>query len=194
MGRRSYPQALDAVLRPLGFTRHGDDWIRVRGDIEDCVNRQSRWIGGVTVNLFQKDLETEKLYREIMGPDEPLLFCGSQARIGTLVYGYDRWWTTDDPNGPDEVARLVVEHGMAWFDRVRTLEDQAVSWYHRDALLSSERSYGKYNILLAITLYRMGRYDEACRVVRHPQPRTAIRSVVSAMNRVRQWLDRHPPS
>lgn len=194
MSRKSYPQALDAALAPLGFTRDRDDWIRLRGDMWECVNRQSGWTGGVTVNLFQKDLETEKLYREILGADEPLLFWGGDTRIGTLVDGYDRWWKTDDTTGPTEMARLVVEHGVPWFDRVQTLEDQAINWYGRDAILANPKAYGKANILLAITLYRMGQYGDARRVVQRPPRRTSIGSVVSAMNRLRDWLDAHTPT
>ncbi len=66
---RSYAKALDKVLVPRGFARSGDDWVRVRGDMWECLNRQSSWLGGVTVNLYMKDLVTESLFLEIFAPD-----------------------------------------------------------------------------------------------------------------------------
>ena len=66
MSRLSYTKALDGVLQPLKFERQGKDWIRIRGDIWDCCNLQKSWIdGSVTVNLFAKDLETERILKTI---------------------------------------------------------------------------------------------------------------------------------
>jgi hypothetical protein len=155
-------------------------------------NRQSRWTGGVTVNLFQKDLQTEKLYIEVFGPNESRAHLAGDARIGHLIDGYDRWWTKDEPNGPQELAQAVIEHGLPWFDRVRTLEEQAISWYGRDLILNNDRGYGQHVILLALTLYRMGQYDDACRIVRHPTPRHPLPGTVERTARLREWLDEHP--
>jgi len=96
---RSYAKALDDTLRPVGFERAGDDWVRVRGDMWECVNRQSSNLSGVTVNLSVKDLVTEKLFLEIFGGDGAILLPPIQARIGEIIDGYDRWWTSNEPNG-----------------------------------------------------------------------------------------------
>src|SRR5678815_4880472 len=100
---RSYAATLEQVLRPLGFERSGDDWVRVRGDIWECVNRQSSWMG-VTVNLYVKDLETEKLFLEIFAREGAIQMPSKSERIGALIDGYDRWWKSDEPDGPRELT------------------------------------------------------------------------------------------
>lgn len=192
MGRKSYPQALDTALRPFGFTREGDDWVRVRGDMWECVNRQSRWLGGVTVNLFQMDLKTDQLYVEIFGPDEPRPFVAQDMRIGKLINGYDRWWTRDDVNGPEEMAQAVVKFGLPWFDRVRTIEEQAVHWYGRDVILPDERQYGQRNLVLALTLWRLGLHDEVRRLAERKPRRTSPEWDIQRMARLREWLATQP--
>ena len=188
MTRRSFPKALDDALRPFGFTRHGDDWIRVRGDMWECVNRQSSWLGGVTANLRIKDLETEKLFLEVFGHEGWTQMPWVDVRIGQLAHGHDRWWKTDEPDGPADLAASVVTFGLPWFDRVRSLEDQAKNWYARETALTSRGYFGPSLVGLALTLYRMGEVEEACRVLRKPVPKTAIPTNVEKVSRVRDWL------
>ena len=189
---RSYVKALDDALRPLGFERTGDDWVRVRGDMWECVNRQSSNLSGVTVNLSVKDLVTEKLFLEIFGGDGAILLPPIQARIGEIIDGYDRWWTSKEPNGPKELADVVLKHGLPWFDRVRTLEQQAECWFVRKTALTSRGYHGLSLVGLALTLYRMGELEEAREVVRKPVPKTAIPANVRWVTKVREWLDQAP--
>jgi hypothetical protein len=188
MTRLSYAKALDVALRPLGFVRNGDDWVRIRGDMWECVNRQSSWRGGVTVNLDMKDLETEKLFLEILGPHGVAAMAPIDTRIGTLIDGYARWWKSDEPDGPQSLVTAVLEHGLPWFDRVRSLEQQAENWYGRKGALT-DRGYHGYSLIgLALTLYRLGETEEACRVLAKPVPRTAIPWSVEMVATVREWL------
>jgi len=189
---RSYVKALDDALRPLGFERTGDDWVRVRGDMWECVNRQSSNLSGVTVNLSVKDLVTKKLFLEIFGGDGAILLPPIQARIGEVIDGYDRWWTSKEPNGPKELADVVLKHGLPWFDRVRTLEQQAECWFVRKTALTSRGYHGLSLVGLALTLYRMGELEEAREVVRKPVPKTAIPANVRWVTKVREWLDQAP--
>ena len=186
--RRSYAKALDHVLSPLGFKRNGDDWVRVRGDMWQCVNRQSSWLGGVTVNFLMKDLETEKLFLEIFGPEGAIQMPPTSQRIGALIDGYDRWWKSDEPDGPNELAQAVLKHGLPWFDRVRTPEQQAENWFGRATALTDRGYHGRSLVALALTLYRMGEKEEACEVLRKPVPKTAIQAGVRDVARVRGWL------
>lgn len=189
MARKSYAKALDEALRPRGFQRTGDNWIRVRGDMWECVNRQASWLGGVTVNLFMKDLETEKLFLEIFGPEGAIQMPAPvDARIGTLIDRYDRWWTKDEIDGPSRMAEAVVAYGLPWFDQAHTLEEQAENWFARRSALSVRGYFGPGLIGLALTLYRMGERDEACEVLRKPVPRTAIPASVRDVARVREWM------
>lgn len=190
MTRPSYAKALDAVLRPLGFERRGDDWIRVRGDLWECVNRQSSWLGGVTVNFEMKDLETEKLFLKIFEAEGAVQMPAIGIRIGTLIDNYDRWWKADEPNGPKEMADAVLKYGLPWFDRVRTPEQQAENWFGRRTALTVRGYHGRSLVGLALTLYRMGEIDEASEVLRKPVPRTAVEAGVRHVARAREWLDR----
>lgn len=186
--RRSYASALDRVLDPMGFKRSGDDWVRVRGDMWECVNRQTSWLGGVTVNLLMKDLETEKLFLSIFGPEGAIQMPPIDTRIGALIDGYDRWWKREELDGPNEMAEAVVRYGLPWFDRVRTLEQQAVNWFGRRTALSERGYHGASLVGLALTLHRMGEGEEACEVLRKPVPKTAIPANIERVARVRRWL------
>ncbi|MDP3658602.1 DUF4304 domain-containing protein [Phenylobacterium sp.] len=187
----SYTKALDRVLGPLGFVRDKKDWVRIRGDIWDCVNLQKSWIdGAVTVSLYGKDLETDRVLRSIE--------CGVvlgvipvAERIGILIDGYDRWWK-NDPNGPLELSEAVREHAIPWFDRIQTLEDQASIWYSRTA---TGRPWGRQHLgELAITLFRLGAIDEALSFFDAPVPKTANPHTVATGRCVQRWLEGHKRS
>lgn len=185
MTRLSYTKAIDRALAPLGFERSGKDWIRLRGDIWDCVNLQNSWVdGSVTVNLYAKDLETERILKAIeCGAVLGIRLAGE--RIGMLIDGYDRWWK-NDPNGPAELAEAVREYGLPWFDRVSTLEDQAAHWYFRTA---TAQPWRKPNLTaLAVTLYRLGQAEEALALFEAPVPKTAIATLVTEGRCVQRWL------
>jgi len=185
MTGRSYTAALDRLLQPLRFNREGKSWIRVRGSIWDCVDLQKSWVdGSVTVNLYGKDLETEKLLQTI-GCDSPLGIVLLGQRIGLLIDGHDRWWK-NDPSGPAELAEAVRVHGISWFERVQSLEDQATLWYSRAA---TAQPWRKPNLAaLAVTLYRLGELDEALALFEAPIPRTAIPTLVADGRCVERWL------
>lgn len=185
MTRKSYAKALDEALRPLDFKRSGDDWIRVRGDMWECVHRHSSWLGGVRVEFFMKDLETEKIFMEIFGPEGAIQMPAISASMGELIDGYGRNWG-DDPNGPADMVEAVLRYGLPWFDKVRTLEDQASQWFARGT--TSRGYYSPSMIGLALTLFRMGELDEACETLRKPVPKTAIPASVKKVGTVRKWL------
>lgn len=185
MTRLSYTKALDRALQPLGFVRDGKkDWKRRRGDIEDWVNLQKSWIdGGVTVNLFAKNLETERILRSIPC-DEELGIISSGQRIGYLIDGRDRWWK-NDPNGPVEVAEAVRGYGIPWFERVQSLEDEASLWYWR----GTTGSWRKPNLAaLVVTLFRLGALEEALALFDEPVPKTSIPTSVAKGRCVQRWL------
>jgi len=138
--------------------------------------------------LYQKDLETEKLYLEIFAPRGAIQMPATDAAIGQLIDGNSRWWTKDDPDGPADMASAVLKYGLPWFDRVGTLEEQAANWYGRDQALSVRGYHGRSLVGLALTLYRMGQITEACRVLGKPVPKTAIPASVEDVRWVRAWL------
>jgi hypothetical protein len=184
--RETYRHALDTVLLPQGFTRSGDDWVRARGDMWECVNLQ-RSIGfGLTVNLLKADLATERLLESISS-ERSLIYPRMPTRLGTLATGYDRWWR-NDPNGPKEAADLLIRYGLPWFEQVQMLEDQLEHWYQ---LGEGKGWYSAPSLIgRAITLYRLGRLDEALAVLRRPIPRTAIPGNVASVAALRAWMER----
>lgn len=155
MTRLTYLKAIDDVLRPLGFERGGRQWTRIRGEIEEKLDLQKIWIdGGVTVNVWAKDLETQRILRTITC-DKALGIRHFGVRIGSLIDGHDRWWKSD-PNGPSDLAETVRAFAVPWFDRVTTLEAQASEWYGR----GTQRPWRKPNLAaLAVTLFRLGAVD-----------------------------------
>jgi hypothetical protein len=184
---RSYVKTLDAALAPLGFERRVDDWVRVRGDLWECVNRQAGMFG-VTANLYAKDLETERVFQEIFRGDDMAEMLPQYERIGSLIDGRDRWWTSDERDGPTEMAEAVVSYGLPWFERGLTLQGQHEAWYGG----STAPARGWYDrnsmIGLALTLHRMGKVQEACAVLGRPVPRMAIPKSVAMVAKVREWM------
>lgn len=188
MTKLTYVGSLDEVLRPHGFVRDGDDWVRIRGDYWECVNLQRSVGCGVTVNVLKKDVATERLLRSIPTKAN-LLYPPEQERLGLLASRFDKWWR-NDPNGPNEAADLMFRYGLPWFDVVQTLEDQIKHWYQfgtGDGWYFAPAIIGR-----AVALYRMGRMDEALAVLGHRIPRTAIASGVAAVAALRYWMQAQP--
>jgi hypothetical protein len=179
----SYAKAFDKILKPRGFQREGNDWIRTRGDISERVDLQVSSIAGFTANVAKKDLETERIIRTIpchgpVGAGEIIV------RIGDLIDGRDRWWK-NDPLGPAELSEAIETYGLPWFDGVNTLEEQAAHWYGRGA---RKPWRGPYAAELAVTLYRMGELDEALALFDPPAPKTVIPFVLTSGRCVQRWL------
>lgn len=184
MSRRSYKQAFDEILTPHGFTGDGRQWVRVRGDMWECVELQVSQFAGTTCNLLMKDLETERILHQI--PSKEILFLGPiPVRIGDLIDGYDHWWRRD-PSGPTELSDTVRTLGLPWFDRVRTLEEQVTNWFGGRELT---RWHATTMIGRAITLYRMGKIDEARAALSLPAPRTESSVWIARVEAVRTWLE-----
>ena len=188
MTRLSYTKALDNVLLPLGFTREKSWWSRVSGEILEQLDLQKSWIdGSVTVNLWAKNVETERIIKTI--PSEIALgIVQFGLRIARVVDGpmsLDRWWK-NDPGGPMEVAGLVKEHAVPWFSRVTSLEDQARHWYGR----GTTGTWKKSNLAaLVVTLYRLGELDEALALFDEPIPRTANPRTIEKYRRLQRWVE-----
>ena len=148
------------------------------------MNLQKSWVdGSVTVNLFAKNLETERILESI-ACDEVLGIVLFGQRIGALIDGRDRWWK-NDPNGPAEVAEAVQVYVIPWFERVQSLEDEASKWYGR----GTTGSWRKPNLtVLAVTLFRLGALEEALALFDEPVPKTAIPLFVIEGRCVQRWL------
>jgi hypothetical protein len=124
----------------------------------ESVDLQVSSIAGTTANLVMKGLETERMLGEALGVGTPNFVNAVSIRIGHLINGFDRWWR-QDPNGPAELSQAIVTYDLPYFDRVKTLEEQAARWYGR----GSKGWHASSLMCLAITLHRMGELDEGKR-------------------------------
>jgi hypothetical protein len=190
MTRKSYAAALDEVLKPMGFARDGREWSRRVGTVVETVGLQVSTIAGTTANLWFYDAATNDLLKEAI-PWKPDVTMVLRAwRIGTLMNGYDRWWK-NDPNGPDELAEALRIHAPPFFERWRSLEDQARYFGRAEPRWKPGGTASR--IYLALTLYRMGELEEACAALATP-PRTAPASWLAQAESVRKWLGCSPRS
>jgi hypothetical protein len=179
-----YAKALHALLKPLGFARKGNEWTRIRDDIWERVDIYGSWLGGLTVEVSAKDLRTAEILEAIPCAEE-LWLSPITLRVGTLIDGRSHWWT-DEPAGPAEMAEEVRVYGLPWFDRVRSVEDQAAKWYGR---YSTEGPWRNPRLPdLAVTLYRLGELDEALALFTAPERKTGIASYVAKCRCVERWL------
>ena len=187
MTRLSYTKALDNLLVPLGFEREKNMWSRPSGDILEQLNLQKSWVdGSVTVNLFAKDIETERIIKTI--PCKHVLgIVQLSVRFSELIEGSDGrslWWK-NNPEGPAEVARLTQRYALPWFAKVVSLEDQGREWYPR----GTKGTWKKPNLgALVVTLYRLGELDEALALFDEPIPRTANPVMVEKARCIESWV------
>ena len=188
MTRLSYTRALDNLLIPLGFERQKNMWSRVSGDILEQLNLQKSWVdGSVTVNLFAKDLETERIVHTI--PCKHVLGRPQYGvRFSELIEGSDRrdrWWK-NNPEGATEVAGLAKRYGLPWFAKVTTVEEQARYWHWR----GTTGTWKKADLAeLVVTLYRLGELDEALALFSEPIPRTANPVMVEKARCIQSWVE-----
>jgi hypothetical protein len=182
MSRRSYVSALDEVLKPLGFERVGRRWSRVVGDVLEEIDLQVSAIAGTTANLWTRDLATQELLRQAIPWKRPLGIILEGQRIGELMCGRDIWWK-NDPNGPAELAKAIRVHAPQYFEAQRGLEDQANQFGRR----AQRWSIVPNRMYLALTLYRMGEFEEACRALSNP-PKSLVGTWKDQVDSVRNWL------
>jgi hypothetical protein len=184
MTRRSYVAAVDSVLKPMGFTREGKEWSRRVGTMFEHVDLQVSSIAGTTANLWSYDTATSELLKKAIPWKTDVGMVLSAWRIGDLMNGRDRWWK-NDPNGPAELAEALKTHVPPFFEARRSLEDQARFFGRAEPRWKPGSTADR--IYLALTLYRMGEFEEACAALQNP-PRTAPASWLAQAESVRTWL------
>jgi hypothetical protein len=184
MTRQTYAGAVDGVLKPMGFTRKGKEWSRQLGIVVEYVDLQVSSIAGTTANLWSYDTATSDLLKKAIPWKPEVGMVLSAWRIGELMTGHDHWWK-NDPNGPTELAQALRVHAPPFFEARRSLEAQAMGFGR--AADKWRKGDTNRRIYLALTLYRMGEFDEACQVLRDP-PKTTPASWLAEIDSVRKWL------
>lgn len=175
---------MNSLLAPLGFQREGKDWNRRTDEFLDCVNLQTSQFAGATGNMCTMDLVSERLLAEALGADTPRMNYHAIARIGSLIDGIDIWWRKD-PDGPTEMVERVKTYGLPFLDNMHSLEFQA----QRFGRGSTEgKIHAPSALKLAVTLYRMGERDEACRFLARPPDNYTDPFWREQLIKMRRWL------
>ena len=168
MSRLSFQTALDRLLVPVGFERHGRDWIRRSGGFEDVVNLQVSQNLGSTANIYFKDLTSAAILDEAMrGLKLTWMAYPVNLRIGALVDPHFREWWRADTGGPTAMSEAVRAYALPFFESMRSLETQALR-YGRAYIGRRRFRLSTVEFYLAITLYRMGEAAEACGALATP--------------------------
>jgi len=101
-------QAIARVLRPLGYTRRGSTWHRVRDEVVSVVNLQkSQWGEDWYLNL---GVYLKSVGDEARPPEARChIRCRAESLSGRLL-----------PRGPAALATLVEEVAVPWLDALST--------------------------------------------------------------------------
>jgi hypothetical protein len=158
MKRITFAKAVGAVLEPAGFIKTAKDfWSRDAGDYLDEIDLQvSRDFCNITANLRCED----KVMGDIMdsarlgeGPHDNFFV---RVRAPMIVDGLDRWWVRGDPEGPTKVAEAMTTLALPLLEQLHSLEGTKAH-----LVRMAERRLQRKGVALAITLARLGEYDEA---------------------------------
>jgi hypothetical protein len=191
MKPRSYSQALESALAPLGFTRNGADWIRRTGDVEDCVSLyKSGGDGSMHVDLLNIDLKSSEIMKAALGPGRGMVRWWISQPL-SRTYGQRHLTWKNDPNGPSEVAEKVKAYGPMFFDLVRDLKSQAY-WFGLAGLFGGVWRQGPTVVKLAVTLHRMGQHELCCRALDVPRRKHEIPSLAADIGAARRYFQCPP--
>jgi hypothetical protein len=169
---------LDAVLKPLGFTRQKTTWNRTVGLVVDVVDVQVRKSGDTfTLNAGVLD---RGVHVTLWGEEPPSFVeepsCTVRARIGELIEGTDRWWPVDSPSSLADVASAVESRVLPFLESVharQAMED----WLEKAQV--ARKKYPPPILSLVILKSELGRKEEACALL------ASVRSKVTGAWRAR---------
>jgi hypothetical protein len=163
--RRSYKNAVDELLLPLGFKPSNPrSWVREQTGLVDNVDMQIEPSLGTTFNIAFNDRNTWALLKEASpGMTGPSF---ANRRLWFLTGDpYAKWWKKGDTKGPDEVVWALKEYGLPLLDKLHDLDFQLTQC---GRLFEDKPRHTWTQIWMAMTLYRLGRYDDAKRVINDP--------------------------
>ena len=160
MKPRSFKAALDGLLLPLGFERDARTWTRQVDGFRDIVDQQVSSIAGTTVNVLSHDLAALAIMAEVTSPGHGIYGAMDPIRVPSRVSGLDTWYHSGG-DGPAQLAEVLRVFGLPIFDQMRFLEHRArhMGRFSKRAEMNNRRLH------LAITLHRMGKVEEARRVL-----------------------------
>jgi hypothetical protein len=164
-------QRLDALLKPLGFTREKDTWNRRENEYVDVVDVQISKAGdSITVNAGVLDTRVHDLLWNQSTPflNEPA--CTIGLRIGELMGGKDRWWDLGEEAASEAVVASVESHVLPFLTSMHSREAME-QWLH-DAGVTGRR-HPPPILALAILMHLSGKSAEACALLSDLRDRTS---------------------
>jgi hypothetical protein len=160
MSKQAIVRAVDALLKPKGFVRHGSVWNRRAGDCVQVIDLQTSKVGGsLTVNAGVLDPE---VYRTLWDKEPAAVvkepYCTVRARVGTLVDDYDLWWPLDHNEIPAQIVETMTNYVVPFVHRVSSRE-MMVQWL-KDTNVVAKRDAPSI-LSLAILQHFLGQASEA---------------------------------
>jgi len=114
------------VLKPRGFRKSGNNWVRPDEWPKAIGLQNSKWNGAseaqFTINLGVSIAKLHELSGAVPFTGSPKEYdCDVRLRIGQLFeYPRDHWWKVNSSESPDrlvkEVAVAIVDHGIPWLE------------------------------------------------------------------------------
>lgn len=181
-----FVQAIDSLLKPLGFRRRRHAWNRVAGNYVDVIDLQlSKSWTHVWVNLA---VGQDEIYRAFWGEGAGSFVAEYKGvvreRLGDFATGRAERWEVDDPAAPDEIARRLADIGIPYLDSMHSLS--AI-----EAHLAAKNRLPPEAIYLAHVRLMLGRRSEACEALAECRRRIAWAGESAWLERVDSLLQAH---
>lgn len=164
MNKKHLILALDALLKPIGFTRRKSAWNRRIEDVIEVIEAQVSKSGDmVTLNAGVLDPTVHKAIWCEEPPDfveEPLATV--RARVGDLLDQKDRWWELGSDEATDDVADAVAQVLLPFLERMRSRGEMAF-WLDRAEVV--KRRQPAEILGLAVLKCLVGRHAEGCQLL-----------------------------
>jgi hypothetical protein len=167
MSRKSYTQAVDDLLTPLGFVKSARmEWTRVEGGYEDVIGLQVIQGTGTVVNVYSLDLVTDAIF-DSLGPGVSVgVKYPVYKRLGRLMGPRDRAWRRDRDK-PEDLVAAIETYALPFLSRMHDLVG-LLGYYSRGVRIRDNPSMYWH----ALTVYRLGEQALACQLLsRRPRVR-----------------------
>lgn len=167
--KQQFISRIDIVLEQYQFRRIGASWDRVFGDFIDVIDLQvSKSLDMFTINMGVAEKSILDIcwgLSNYVVVDEPS--CTVRARLGSLMFGRDSWWSLSDASSIEEVLHGIENVGISFLETNHSINQMIKSL--EDGSPGSH--YPPEAIYLALLYDRKGDRDLARDMLRNLQTR-----------------------
>ncbi len=162
--RKDAGRTFGAILKPLGFKKHGLAWQRTSGKFIDLVDIQASQFDRVfTINL---GVALPSVRDRVFNTGVKISSAASgtiETRLGFLAFnGHDYWWSKDKPLEVQDAVEKLQMHSSTFFEKfhdtsemIRTLESEK-----HDIRLTFPKSF-----YLALLHVQFGDKQKGCKIL-----------------------------